>query len=81
MMRVLLFLLVLILGVIAIRNKFGKKADTPKVGDELARRDRLDATEAMHRCAHCGVYVPASESITDGDAHYCSEQHRSLHVK
>ena len=47
MMRVLLFLLVLILGVIAIRNKFGKKADTPKVGDELARRDRLDATEAM----------------------------------
>lgn len=32
--------------------------------------------EAMVRCDRCGVHLPASESIDDGDRHYCSTAHR-----
>lgn len=32
--------------------------------------------EAMVNCAHCGVYLPRSDSIVDGDAYYCSQAHR-----
>ena len=27
-------------------------------------------------CAHCGVHVPESEAIRDGNKLYCSEEHR-----
>lgn len=78
MIRALFWLLVLILGAIAVRNKFVKKSDSPKVGDAL-RPDRIDSGETMHRCAHCDMYIPASESIRDGELHFCSEQHRRQH--
>lgn len=32
--------------------------------------------EMMVRCAHCGVYLPASEAITDGGRSYCDPAHR-----
>lgn len=32
--------------------------------------------ERMVRCAHCGVYLPASDSIADAGEVYCSEAHR-----
>lgn len=32
--------------------------------------------ESMVPCAHCGVHVPLSESVTDGTRHYCSAAHR-----
>ena len=37
--------------------------------------------ESMVRCGHCGLHLPASESIKDdaGTA-YCSEQHRREHA-
>ena len=44
-----------------------------------ARRERPDPEaprELIMRCEHCGVHVPASEAITDGDRVYCSEAHR-----
>jgi uncharacterized protein len=30
----------------------------------------------MVSCNHCGVHVPESEAITDGDKRYCCEEHR-----
>lgn len=39
-----------------------------------------NATERMVRCAHCGVYLPASESITSSSGKaFCSEEHRLQH--
>ncbi len=35
--------------------------------------------EDMVRCAHCGVHLPVSESVRDGDAYYCSAAHRDAH--
>jgi len=36
------------------------------------------AGEAMVRCGHCGLNVPRSEALADGDHWYCSEDHRRL---
>jgi uncharacterized protein len=32
--------------------------------------------EKMLTCAHCGVHMPASEGVAEGDRIYCSEAHR-----
>ena len=34
--------------------------------------------EAMVRCDHCGLNVPRSEALAEGDRWYCSEDHRRL---
>ena len=35
--------------------------------------------ERMVACAHCGVYLPLSESVGDqGDTVFCCEEHRRL---
>jgi uncharacterized protein len=38
--------------------------------------------EAMLQCAHCGIHIPASESIvTPTGAVFCSEEHRLQHAR
>ena len=32
--------------------------------------------ERMVCCAHCGVYLPQSESVASGERRYCCAQHR-----
>ena len=32
--------------------------------------------ERMVACAYCGVNVPQSESVVDGDQHFCCDAHR-----
>lgn len=34
--------------------------------------------EVMVRCEHCGLNVPKSEALADGDQWFCSEGHRRL---
>jgi uncharacterized protein len=34
--------------------------------------------ERMVACAHCGVNVPQSEGVADGDEHFCCEAHRQV---
>jgi uncharacterized protein len=34
------------------------------------------AVVKMVACAHCGVHIPESEAVHDGNKHYCSEGHR-----
>lgn len=47
-----------------------------------ARSSRLerDASSAVPadtvRCAHCGLHVPKSEAVCDGERCYCCETHR-----
>nr|WP_286206692.1 PP0621 family protein [Thauera linaloolentis] len=43
------------------KGKGGKAADTP---------------ERMLECAHCGVNVPESDGVRDGERFYCSAAHR-----
>lgn len=32
--------------------------------------------EKMVACAQCGVHLPLSESVSDGQRHFCCEEHR-----
>ncbi len=36
------------------------------------------APERMVACAHCGVYLPESESLERDGRRFCSEEHRRL---
>ena len=38
-----------------------------------------DAPEAMVRCAHCGLHLPAGEALRDGPFAYCGVAHRDAH--
>lgn len=42
------------------------------------RGSTSDNPEHMLACAHCGVHVPESEGVHDGNAFFCSEDHRRL---
>ena len=46
--------------------------------DTAARRPTGSAGEAMVRCSHCGLNVPKSEALADGERWFCSENHRRL---
>lgn len=37
--------------------------------------------ESMAQCRHCGIYLPASESIDGPDSEkFCSNEHLYLHI-
>lgn len=36
------------------------------------------SAEAMVSCEHCGLHIPASESLQAGGRYYCSDEHRRL---
>ncbi len=35
--------------------------------------------QAMVRCAHCGVHLPAQDAVSGPEGSYCSAEHRRLH--
>lgn len=35
--------------------------------------------QAMVRCAHCGVHLPAQDALSGARGSYCSAEHRRLH--
>jgi uncharacterized protein len=36
------------------------------------------APEQMVNCGHCGLYLPQSEAIRDGNRFFCCAEHRRL---
>ncbi|MBD3670512.1 MAG: hypothetical protein HUJ29_07030, partial [Gammaproteobacteria bacterium] len=76
LIRLLLFILAAWLIWWLLRPLFGGKKE-PK----LKKDDTAGQVENMVRCAHCGLNLPASEAIREGDLHYCSPQHRDLGPK
>jgi uncharacterized protein len=37
--------------------------------------------ETMQQCAHCGMYIPASEAVMNGNgAIFCCAEHRTQHA-
>lgn len=56
-------------------------AISQRKSERAARRDTQRdghgaAGEPMRQCAHCGVHLPASESVSAAGRDYCSEAHR-----
>ena len=75
-MKLLFWLVIVFAAIWLLRNK---KSLTGGAGP--TRPAAGEGVEMMVQCAHCGVYMPASESIVAvSGAAYCSEEHRLRHA-
>lgn len=70
MMRILFWLALAFLVLMAIRSKL--KGILP------ARPAPPPEVEAMLCCAHCGVFYPESETVKANGRNYCSQAHAHL---
>jgi uncharacterized protein len=61
-------------GILQRRQRAAEEARRRR--DASAPREQSVASEAMQRCAHCGVHAPSSEMISARGRHYCSAEHR-----
>jgi uncharacterized protein len=70
-----LILMVLALVAYGLWRQMKRKSTPPK-------RPAPKKEEAMVACAHCGVYAPASEMVSDAAGRrYCSAKHKKLGVR
>lgn len=81
MMRLLFWIALVILVVMAIRAKL--RAEVRRHGAAVRRDDQRQApaaagAEAMARCAHCHVYFPSSEAVRADGLDYCCPAHVRL---
>ena len=78
-MKLLLWGVLIVLGVWALRNKL--RAAQMRAHADISH-PQIKAGEAMLCCAHCGVYFPESEA-TRGAAMtvYCCDEHRRASEK
>ena len=49
-----------------------KRSENPRVEKSSTEK----AAEKIIACDHCGVLHPLSESLVEGEAHFCSAAHR-----
>lgn len=71
-----LFLLILAAFVLYLLIKgFGRKSSASAKKQE---ERESSAGERMVACAHCGVNLPQSEAVGDGERFFCGEPHRAL---
>lgn len=76
-MKLLLWGLIILAILWLLRSKKSQAGATPSAGGHAASK----GTEPMLQCAHCGVYVPASDAIVAvSGSSYCSEEHRLRHA-
>lgn len=56
------------------------RANSAEPAQDRARpaAGQLPPSEAMLRCAHCGVYMPQSDAYQRGELTFCSVEHRDL---
>jgi uncharacterized protein len=66
-LRLVIILIGLWLVLILIKRALASRRKSPSDKPAVAK---------MVACAHCGVHIPESEAVHDGDSHYCSEEHR-----
>ncbi|MCS0588566.1 PP0621 family protein [Massilia norwichensis] len=86
MTRLLFWIALIILVVMAIRSKLraavAARGFDPHAGQGGAApaggtrpQARVEEVERMTSCAHCGLYFPASEAVHQGGQDYCCEAH------
>lgn len=86
MTRLLFWIALIILVVMAVRSKLraavaargfdphaGRGGASPAGGTHV--QPRVEESERMTSCAHCGLYFPASEAVHQGGQDYCCEAH------
>jgi uncharacterized protein len=78
MSRLLFWIALAVLVVMAVRSKMREVANKSQSGAPGRRPQKPVESEKMARCAHCGVYFPASESVSADGRDYCSPAHVRL---
>ncbi len=79
MMRILFWIALLVLVVLAVRSKLRALTPKPDPSDRPATRTGPAIEgETMTCCAHCHVYFPASEAVRADGLEYCSDAHVRL---
>lgn len=68
-----LLIVVVVLAVLWFARSRGRREPPP-----AAPRPPADP-QAMVRCAHCGVHLPAQDALGGARGRYCSAEHRRLH--
>lgn len=78
-MRNLLILILVVAGIWwvqrAIARTKERAAEAGRTGRKKGGR-AVASPERIIECAHCGLNVPESEGVRDGDRFYCSDAHR-----
>jgi len=85
MTRLLFWIALIILVVMAIRSKlraavaargFDSQAGQGGMPAGAAHvQPRVEESERMTSCAHCGLFFPASEAVHQGGQDFCCEAH------
>ncbi|HJV88090.1 MAG TPA: PP0621 family protein [Noviherbaspirillum sp.] len=83
-MKLLLWLAIAVFVIWVIRSN--KSSNKTSAAAGTGRPDRSNKSnrqiEPMLQCAHCGVYVPVSETVTDASGKvFCSDDHRLQHAR
>ena len=81
MSRLLFWLALSVLVVMAIRSKLRGKGGANTRAPKAKRPPAPPAIESMSNCAHCGVYFPASEAVRADGLEYCCPAHVRLPAK
>jgi uncharacterized protein len=83
MTRLLFWIALIILVVMAVRSKLRAAVAArsyhpqPAPGPDMPQ-PRVEESERMASCAHCGIYFPASEAVHEDGRDYCSQAHARL---
>lgn len=79
-MRAILFLLLVVLVFFAVLfilkriNQFRQRQDIEEASEPTP-------SEQMVKCAYCGVHLPESDAIQNGEKHFCGDAHQQAYLK
>jgi len=76
--KLFFFLIIAVLVYWIIKTRTPEETEIPE--DDTAENATPKSLEEMVRCAHCGVHLPRSESVTSQGAFFCSNDHRLEHL-
>jgi len=76
--KLLLWAIVVLAALIAMRLWSHKNAAQRRRTESPSSRPDDAASEAMVRCAHCGVHLPRSEALFKDGQLWCCEAHARL---
>ena len=71
------FLIIAVLVYWIIKTRSPEETQTPD--ENQAENETPKSLEEMVRCAHCGVHLPRSESVTSQGEFFCCNDHRLEH--
>jgi uncharacterized protein len=73
---ILVVLGLIVVGWAASRLRRARREDAPPAAPAPPRGAALPI--GMVACAHCGLHLPESEAVIDGERRYCCDEHRRL---